>query len=834
MERITFAARLSLFAVCVLSATGAWALNVAVEANPDPALPGERVNVEITVTNDGGSASGNVTMSMVYPAGLRFINDSLIDGDCPSSFCNPGDTVVFTVGSIPGGGGRTFTLTPLVDASTTAGTNIAFDVNAQEGGSDAGSAAADIDVVSKRVLEMAVAEDADPVGSGDTLQYTIDFGLDTASAGLPDASLSLTLPTDTTPTSLDGGILAGDTVTWGLGPMNPGDNGQRTVIVTVDGAASDGDILAAQAQFTDGAAETVEFRVTTRVEASSPLNLSLVATPDPASNNEQLDLEFMVGNQSGSTMTDVQIEFEYPEGIAFINRSLTDGGNCGSSFCNPGERMTFTIDSLAAGRGRVFSVPALVNASISAGSVIYLEASAVASGITPVEMSTNVRVEDRDRDLRIDSNRDPVEPGADINYELAFGSLGTSTGSPNAMLTMEVPPGTSLVSASDGGTLNSGRVEWSLGALNPGESGRRSVALSVDGGVAVGSLLPARAAFFDSINAQDSVRVGDHTRVEAALPMEILVNGNAEDLLLDEMFEMELAVANSGGLNRTGVVASMEFPPGIDFISRSQADTGNCGSSFCNPRERMEFDIGDLDAGDGKTFSVPMNIATEAVDGRIVPIEVRVLDTTGLQVRDTVLLRVESDEPLELDLGSTVDPAVPGEAFDYELSFGFLANASGADAGTLSLELPAGVTLLNASDGGTVTNGTVNWTIGAVNPGTTGRRIATVSLDGGATPGALLEARAMLSDGNSNPFVQRATRTTKVAAARTLDVRVIATPDPALPGEFLDVELSVSNTGLLNRSNVTLELEFPEELNFIGRSFVSPGDCGSSFCNPRE
>ncbi|MGB5054178.1 MAG: hypothetical protein WBO24_07260, partial [Nitrospirales bacterium] len=79
------------------------AIALQVEVNPDPAVAGELLDVQLTMTNTGGTASGNVTLSFVYPAGLNSISDLTQEfpGDCPGFSCEPGETSVVNVGVLP-------------------------------------------------------------------------------------------------------------------------------------------------------------------------------------------------------------------------------------------------------------------------------------------------------------------------------------------------------------------------------------------------------------------------------------------------------------------------------------------------------------------------------------------------------------------------------------------------------------------------------------------------------------------------------------------------------------------------------------------------------------
>src|SRR5439155_1191052 len=65
---------------------------------------------------------------------------------------------------------------------------------------------------------------------------------------------------------------------------------------------------------------------------------------------------------------------------------------------------------------------------------------------------------------------DPVAAGGTITYTLAYSNTGNS-GATAVVLSDTVPVNTTFVSATGGGTLSSGVVTWSIGALAAGGSG---------------------------------------------------------------------------------------------------------------------------------------------------------------------------------------------------------------------------------------------------------------------------------------------------------------------------------------------------------------------------
>src|SRR2546426_740561 len=86
-------------------------------------------------------------------------------------------------------------------------------------------------------LMLGIADDPDPVRVDDSVAYTLRFGNRGSTAQL-STSLTVTLPAGMTATATTGGgVVAGNTVTWDLGTVNAGQNGERRLTVSVDDLA---------------------------------------------------------------------------------------------------------------------------------------------------------------------------------------------------------------------------------------------------------------------------------------------------------------------------------------------------------------------------------------------------------------------------------------------------------------------------------------------------------------------------------------------------------------------------------------------------------------------
>jgi len=94
--------------------------------------------------------------------------------------------------------------------------------------------------------------------------------------------------------------------------------------------------------------------------------------------------------------------------------------------------------------------------------------------------------------LGMTSTPNPVAAGGMLSYELTFGNP-TVTSVSGVTLAVPLPTGTSFVSATGGGTLVGGVVQWNVGTLGPGVAGQRQLTVQVNSQVVSGSLVESTA-----------------------------------------------------------------------------------------------------------------------------------------------------------------------------------------------------------------------------------------------------------------------------------------------------------------------------------------------------
>ncbi len=186
-------------------------------------------------------------------------------------------------------------------------------------------------------------------------------------------------------------------------------------------------------------------------------------------------------------------------------------------------------------------------------------------------------------------------------------------------------------------------------------------------------------------------------------------------MLPGETLDVEITVTNDGLTDRNDVSVILDYPAGLAQLFEVWFD-GDCLSTACEPGELVTFTIPTLAAGKGRTFSLPPRVLTTATDGTIIPFDVDVFDDAVLQASASTSVTVDVDRGLELALEESRDPVTPGGLLTYQLTYGLLETSAGAAGVTLSLPLPAGTSFVSASGGGSESGGTVQWSLGSLDP----------------------------------------------------------------------------------------------------------------------
>ncbi|MEM9597395.1 MAG: hypothetical protein AAGD06_24210 [Acidobacteriota bacterium] len=838
-----------LFPLALLFSTAAQAaLDVAVDATPDPPQPGESMRVEITVTNPGGSTSGAVSLRLAYPQNLATLDDNLVSdgGGCPGISCTFGETVVWNLPALPPGAGTTVTLAPTVAAGTPDGAAIVFDVDALEGGSQAATDVAQVSVLAARVFDLVIDEDRDPVPAGRALVYELTYGNRSAET-TTGTTLDFDLPPGVAFTSAsDGGVLVGGTVSWSLGSLVGHEGGQRTVRVTAGAGAGEGTLLEADAVIAgQGDFLAYESRTTStgRVENGSRLIVGMAVGPDPVVPGEPLHATVTVSNPTGGFMNDVLLRLRYPANLGSLDTNLiSDGGFCAGITCTNREELFWNLGDLPPGRGITVGLPPVL-ASPAGGTLVTFPIAVDASGQSrTLARQTVVTRASRPLRLAVDAESGPVGVGEVQTYTLVYGNVSgeTTTGT---TLRFPLPPGTLFESASRGGVFSGGVVTWNLGTLVGREGGQRQVRVRVadTGGVGEGVQLVVDPA---TLSGQGNflpfeTRARVRTRVENATRLDVALAFDRDPVVPDERVGVRATVTNRSAVDfANGVVLRLRYPPGLGTLDNNLIVDGFCEGITCTTREVAAFSLGNLPPGGGAVVELPPVVASGTPPGTVitVPAWADAVDRS----RSTAAHSVQVREARPLDLSVDVDTDPLGDTAVFSLTLGNRGTAAATGA-TLTFPVPATTSAVGASNGGGNASGggllgnSVLWGLGTLSPGETLRRRVEVAIEPGTPEGQLIRAfDATLRA--SGPFGPLETRSRDARRVEDVPARlaIASTPAPVSPGSVLDTTLDVTNASPAFLFGTNLLLRYPTLLSTLDDNDIPNGGCEGITCTVGE
>jgi hypothetical protein len=334
----------------VVTTLGARPLGLVMVATPAPVGRALGLTYELTVTNRRASDAADVQVLVPVPSGMAGTSGCLAasDGATFPTNCVAGRDVAWSLGALGMGASRTVHVTFLTSGSATTlpeGTIVPGTARARDAAGGSARAGVSTAVQATAPLMLDIAENADPVAAGDTLDYTLTFGNRTAVAQAA-STLALTIPLGVTPVDTNGGTVNGDTVTWALGDLGGGQVGERRLRVQVgDLAAADPRTRLVRAVVTSGTAAARASVVTTL--GARPLGLVMMATPDPVGRAEALTYTLKVTNLRAGNAVDVQLLVPVPSGMAGTSgcQAVSDGGVFPTN-CVAGRDVTWNLGQI--------------------------------------------------------------------------------------------------------------------------------------------------------------------------------------------------------------------------------------------------------------------------------------------------------------------------------------------------------------------------------------------------------------------------------------------------------------------------------------------------------
>ncbi|MCP3890119.1 MAG: hypothetical protein GY702_14800, partial [Desulfobulbaceae bacterium] len=216
------------------------------------------------------------------------------------------------------------------------GTIIQFDAELWVDGIQQQTITKSVPVQSQPFFELTVNDQLSPAPVSGQTEIILNYSnVGTTSS---DTMLTFPMPQDTTYiSSTDGGIYDHGVVTWQLGSMSNGQDGEKRVLLATNG--TEGGLIESEPitiSGTDASYNNYQVQVATAgwlEDIQTPL-MSLTLNPDPVKQGEELNIGAVISNPSSESISNVELRLHYPDHLNSIyTQYITTGGAANSVSC---------------------------------------------------------------------------------------------------------------------------------------------------------------------------------------------------------------------------------------------------------------------------------------------------------------------------------------------------------------------------------------------------------------------------------------------------------------------------------------------------------------------
>lgn len=261
---------------------------------------------------------------------------------------------------------------------------------------------------------------------------------------------------------------------------------------------------------------------------------------------EPIEYTVIVRNTGDGPAMNVRVVDTLPDGI-----TATDGR----------QTREFNAGNLAPGEAK----QARYTANASRTGSFTNRAVATADGGLSAETSCTTNVSNAELSVTKTANRNEVYIGRDFEYTITVNNSGNADAT-GVTLTDTIPNGTQFISASNGGQMSGGSVNWNLGTIAAGQS------------MSVNMTVKANAAGIAMNKACARTRCGEacgsvETPIKGipAVLLEVIDLEDPDEIGTTETYK--ITVTNQGSANATNIRIVATVQPEADFVSAS-ADFG--------------------------------------------------------------------------------------------------------------------------------------------------------------------------------------------------------------------------------------------------------------------
>ncbi len=766
-------------------------LNLQKLGDKSVVTPGDTLTYTITALNTGNAKAFNLELEDAVPENTTFVSAS-------GNGMEDAGRVTWSIPELTINIPQVFTLTVEVDNPLADQTQI-FNSATLTGDTQSVTAEFTSTVKSEAILGLTKTASAEQVAPGEEITYELVFE-NTGNAIAEELFLEDPIPNFTTFVSAsDGGQLVDNSVIWTTDSLAPGTRGEVFLTVVTDDVLNDGtriyNVASADAKDTRSVTADAE----SFINSAPILELTKTVDKSVAAPGDQLTYTLSVANTGNANALNATLEDTLPPNTSFVSAT--------GDFTLNADTVQWSVASLPAGGAGAVTLVVLVDSPLDPGTSILNSATLDADNSPPTTSEVVTQIESTPL-LKLEkvASSNPVAPGSMLTYQLTASNTGNAN-STTATLVDQLPDNTTFVAASAGGTFANGAVTWDLGSLLVGLPATVSLTVQVASPLDNGTII-TNNALLSADNAPDVTTINEVV-VNSAPELTIAKSADKDVLQPGEVINYSIDIGNTGNAVARSTVVFDLLPDNTSFVSASRPAT-------LDGRE-ISWEIGDLTPGDKPQLRLVVQ-ADSPLDNQTIIDNFAAVGAENAEPKVASHKSVIESNPV-LSLSKTADrsTAQPGDQVTFTLGYANTGNANAASA-VISDPIPAFLSFVSATGGGTDQGGTVVWNLGELIAGdpqgqvTVTFQVADPPLENG-TP---IINTATLSALGAVPASASSTINVQSAPLLSLDK---TTDTPVIePGQPLTFRLAYGNSGNDNADGVVLEDTVPEFTTFLNAS----------------
>ncbi len=687
-------------------------ISVTKTADPASGSPSTNVTFTLDVTNSGDALLPHVFVSDLLPAGLSYVSSS------PSG-THTGQNVSWPdIGSLSSGSNKELQIVAHIDGPISGTRTLTNFVNVagkpEHGQNVTANASAEVEAQEAKI---SVSKTADPIfGSPST---NVTFTLDVTNSG--DALLPHVFVSDLLPAGLSyvssspEGTHTGQNVSWpDIGPLSSSSNKELQIVAHIDGPISGTRTLT---NFVNVAGkpehgQNVTANASAEVEAQEA-KISVTKTADPIFGSPSTNVTFTldVTNSGDALLPHVFVSDLLPAGISYVSSS-PEGVHTGQNVSWP------DIGPMEPDGNKELQIVAHIDGPISGTKTLtnFVNVAGKPEHGQNVTANASAEVEAQEAKISVSKTAYPASgsPSTNVTFTLDVTNSGDAL-LPHVFVSDFLPAGIKLrLVLSRRGTHTGQNVSWpDIGPLSSGSNKELQIVAHIDGPIS------GTRTLTNFVNVAGKPEHGQNVTANASAEVEaqeakISVTKTADPIFGSPSTNVTftLDVTNSGDALLPHVFVSDLLPAGISYVSSSPEGV-HTGQNVSWP------DIGPMEPDGNKELQIIAHIDAPISGTKTLTNFVNVAGKPehGQNVTANASAEVEAQEA-EISVTKTAYPASGSPSTNVTFTLD-VTNSGDALLPHVFVSdfLPAGLSYVSSSPGGTHTGQNVSWPdIGPMEP----------------------------------------------------------------------------------------------------------------------